>query len=172
MIPYDLTKIHLLAFDVDGVLSANTVPTAPDGEPQRTANIKDGYAIHLAQKVGLPVAIITGGHSEQVRERYEKLGCQDINLGCAIKTETYDALLKKYKLQDENILYMGDDIPDYEIMHRCGCPCSPRDASPEIRQISLYVSHLDGGQGCARDVIEQVLKAQGLWMNDKTAFGW
>lgn len=172
MINYDLSKIRLLAFDIDGVLSASTIPVDDYGQPIRTANVKDGYAIHLALKQGLPVAIITGGRHEAVRRRYESLGCQDVHLGCSMKIETYQALLKKYGLMDENVLYMGDDIPDYEVMKRCGCPCCPKDAAPEIREISLYISHYPGGMGCGRDVIEQVLKAQGKWMADRMAFGW
>ena len=95
MINYDLSKIRLLAFDIDGVLSASTIPVDDDGQPIRTANVKDGYAIHLALKQGLPIAIITGGRHEAVRRRYESLGCQDVHLGCSMKIETYDALLNR-----------------------------------------------------------------------------
>ncbi len=172
MINYDLKKIKLLAFDIDGVLSASTITVGDDGQPMRTANIKDGYAIHLAQKSGVPVAIISGGTNEAVRRRYEGLGLQDVHLGCSVKTSVYTSLLEKYSLKDENVLYMGDDIPDFEIMKRCGCPCCPKDAAPEIREISLYVSHYAGGMGCGRDVIEQVLKSQGKWMADHKAFEW
>lgn len=172
MIPYDLTKIKALAFDVDGVLSAETIGLHPGGEPMRTVNIKDGYAIQLAVKLGLHVAIITGGKTEAVRKRYEGLGVPDVYLGCAVKLQTYEAFLAKYGLRDEEVLYMGDDIPDYEVMQRCGCPCCPADAAPEIKSISVYISHRAGGLGCGRDVIEQVLRAQGRWMKDKTAFGW
>ena len=172
MINYDLNKIKLLAFDIDGVLSASTIPVGDDGQPMRTANIKDGYAIYLALKLGMPVAIITGGTHEPVRRRYESLGSQDVHLGCSNKMETYLALLQKYGIKDENVLYMGDDIPDYEVMKRCGCPCCPKDAAPEIREISLYISHYPGGMGCGRDVIEQVLMEQGKWMADRMAFGW
>ncbi|MBQ5643220.1 MAG: HAD-IIIA family hydrolase [Bacteroidaceae bacterium] len=172
MINYDLSKIKLLAFDVDGVLSAGTVPVGDDGQPMRTANIKDGYAIHLALKLGMPVAIITGGRHEAVRRRYELLGSQDVYLGCSNKIQTYEVLLEKYGIRDENVLYMGDDIPDYEVLKRCGCPCCPKDAAPEIREVCLYISHHDGGMGCGRDVIEQVLKAQGKWMAAPMAFRW
>jgi len=107
-----------------------------------------------------------------VRKRYAYLGVSDIYMGCAQKIATYDEFLKKYSLADEEVMYMGDDIPDYEIMSRVGCPVCPRDACPEIRDLSLYVSNVDGGYGCGRDVLEQVLRAQGKWMSDKTAFGW
>ena len=172
MINYDLTKIRAIALDVDGVLSKETITLHPDGEPMRTVNIKDGYAIQLAVKMGLHIAIITGGKTEAVRKRYEGLGVEDVYLGCAVKIKTYDEFLLKYNLTQEEVLYMGDDIPDYEVMKRCGCPCCPADAAPEIKSVSIYISHLEGGNGCGRDVIEQVLKAQNKWLKDKKAFGW
>ena len=172
MIDYDLTRIKALAFDVDGVLSANTITLHPSGEPQRTANIKDGYALQLAVKRGLHLAIITGGRTEAVRQRYEGLGIEAVFLGCAVKITTYDKWTASHNLSDDEVLYMGDDIPDYEVMQRCGCPCAPADAAPEIRALARYVSQYAGGQGCVRDVVEQVLRAQGLWMSDRHAFGW
>ena len=172
MINYDLTKIRALLFDIDGVLSAETISQGPDGEPVRTVNIKDGYALRLAQMNGLHIAIITGARPEAIRRRYELLGIEDIFLSCAVKMETYEKLKAKYSLEDDEVLYMGDDIPDYEIMSRVGCPVCPADAAPEIKDISVYVSHLKGGYGCGRDVVEQVLRAQGKWMADKKAFGW
>lgn len=172
MINYDLKKIRALLFDIDGVLSAETISQGPDGEPVRTVNIKDGYALRLAQMSGLHIAIITGARPEAIRRRYELLGIEDIFLSCSVKMQTYELLKKKYDLSDDEVLYMGDDIPDYEIMSRVGCPVCPADAAPEIKAISLYISHLKGGYGCGRDVVEQVLKAQGKWMSDKKAFGW
>lgn len=172
MINYDLTKIRALVFDVDGVLSLATINMDTDGQPMRTLNIKDGYALQLAVKMGLKVAIITGGKTEAVRKRYEGLGLGDVHLGASVKINVYEAFKQKYALTDEEVLYMGDDIPDYEVMQACGCPCCPADAAPEIKQISTYISHRNGGEGCGRDVVEQVLKAQGKWMADKVAFGW
>ena len=172
MINYDLKKIKALVFDVDGVLSCETVNMSVEGEPLRTVNIKDGYAIQLATKQGLRIAIITGARSEAVRKRYEALGVEDVYIGCTVKVLTYKQFLEKYGYSDENILYMGDDIPDYEIMSMAGCPCCPKDACQEIKEVSLYVSDKDGGKGCGRDVIEQVLRAQGKWMSDAKAFGW
>ena len=172
MINYDLTKIRALIFDVDGVLSAETISQGTDGEPVRTVNIKDGYALRLAQMSGLHVAIITGAHPEAIRRRYELLGIEDVFLSCSVKTETYERLKEKYGFADDEAVYMGDDIPDYQIMRIVGCPVCPADAAPEIKAISLYISHLRGGYGCARDVIEQVLKVQGKWMADERAFGW
>ncbi|MDE6354047.1 MAG: HAD-IIIA family hydrolase [Prevotella sp.] len=172
MINYDLKKIRAVIFDVDGVLSAETITLHPGGEPMRTVNIKDGYAIQLACKLGLRVAIITGGTTESVRRRYANLGVEDVYMGCAVKIKTYDEFLLKYGLCDEEILYMGDDIPDYEIMKRCGCPVCPADACADIKAVSIYISERNGGHGCGRDVIEQILRAKGKWMNDAKAFGW
>ena len=172
MINYDLNKIRAIIFDIDGVLSAETITMGPDGLPLRTVNIKDGYAIQLAMKLGLRIIIITGANTPSVRVRYEGLGVEDVCLGCAVKIETYDSLLAKYGITDEEVMYMGDDIPDLEIMRRVGCPVCPKDACPEIRDVSLYVSDRKGGYGCGRDVIEQVLRAQGKWVMNAKAFGW
>ncbi len=172
MINYDLKKIRAVVFDVDGVLSAETIPMAPDGEPLRTLNIKDGYAIQLAQKQGLRVVILTGGNTQAIRLRYERLGVEDIYMGCAVKIERYEQLKLAYRLFDEQILYMGDDIPDYQAMKRCGCACCPADACSDIKEICCYVSSVKGGYGCGRDVIEQVLRAQGKWLCNEKAFGW
>jgi len=173
MIDYDLTKIRAIIFDVDGVLSRQTITLDADGTPLRTANIKDGYAIQLAVKLGLRIAIITGARVEAIRTRYESLGMSDdIYIGSAVKIKTYEAFVAKHGLGDDQVMFMGDDIPDLEVLHRVGCPVCPRDACPEVQQASIYISHLDGGNGCARDVIEQTLRAQGLWQMNATAFGW
>lgn len=172
MINYDLTKIKAIIFDVDGVLSAETITLDTTGEPLRSVNIKDGYAIQLAMKMGLRIVILTGGNTNAVRIRYEHLGVTDIYMKCAVKINTYNDFIKKYGLTDEEVVYMGDDIPDYEVMQKCGCPCCPADACSDVKAISLYVSDKAGGQGCGRDVIEQVLRAQGKWLSNAVAFGW
>ena len=172
MINYELTKIRAIVFDVDGVLSAETITMSADGEPLRTVNIKDGYALQLAVKLGLRIAIMTGANTQAVRRRYEGLGIMDVHTGCAVKIKTYDEFLQKYGLADDEVMYMGDDIPDLEIMRRVGCPVCPADACPEVKAASLYVSHLRGGYGCGRDVIEQVLRAHGKWVMNDVAFGW
>ena len=172
MINYDLNKIKAIIFDIDGVLSSETITLSSGGEPLRTVNIKDGYAIQLAMKLGLRIVILTGGKTKSVRVRYEGLGVEDIYMGCAVKIETYDKFLKKYGLTDDEVMYMGDDIPDLEIMRRVGCPVCPKDACEEIKDISVYVSDKIGGHGCGRDVIEQTLRAQGKWVMNAKAFGW
>jgi len=172
MINYDLSKIRAVVFDLDGVLSAESIALAEDGTPLRTVNIKDGYAIQLAMKMGLRVAIISGCRIEAVRKRYEGLGMEDIYLGASVKIKVYDEFLAKYGLNDSEVMFMGDDVPDLEVMRRVGCAVCPKDACPEVKAVSCYVSDRCGGQGCGRDVLEQVLRAQGKWLSDERAFGW
>ena len=172
MINFDLKTIKAVFFDVDGVLSGQTITLHPDGDPLRTVNIKDGYALQYAVKCGLHVAIISGAKTESLRLRYERLGVKDVILGADIKIKYYNELKQKLNLKDEEIIFVGDDIPDYEVMQLCALPCCPSDAAPEIKAVSKYISPFPGGEGVARDIIEQVLKAQGKWMHDHTAFGW
>ena len=166
-IDYDLTRIKGFAFDVDGVLSAETIPLHPNGEPCRTVNIKDGYAIQLAIRKGFKIAIITGGRTESVRKRFEGLGVQHIFMGASIKTQSFEKWTQETGLKREEILYMGDDIPDYEVMQLVGLPCCPADAVPEIKSVATYISPHKGGYGCGRDVIEQVMKAQRKWFGEE-----
>lgn len=172
MINYDLSKIRAIFFDVDGVLSCETITQHPNGEPMRTVNIKDGYAMQHAVKCGLLLAIISGGKTEAVAKRYHGLGITEVYLGVKVKILLYNELKEKYKLSDEEIAYVGDDIPDYEVLTKCGLPCCPSDAAPEIKDVCTYISHKEGGKGCARDILEQILKTQNLWMHNNTAFGW
>ncbi|AFJ07635.1 3-deoxy-D-manno-octulosonate 8-phosphate phosphatase [Prevotella intermedia] len=172
MINYELKKIKAIVFDVDGVLSLNTVAMDNEGVPVRTMNIKDGYAIQLAVKLGLKIALMTGGRNEEIRKRYAYLGVQDVFLNCKVKLNTWDTYLKENNLQTDEVIYVGDDIPDYEIMQRAGCPCCPKDACADIKAISTYISDCNGGMGVARDIIEQVLRAQGKWLTSAKAFGW
>ena len=149
-----------------------SIPTAVDGEPLRMVNVRDGYAIRMASICKYPMAIITGGRSQGVVTRYNGLGIEDIYMGSSIKRIDFFDFLKKYDLEAKDVLYMGDDIPDYEVMKMVGIACCPADAAPEIKGIAHYVSDKKGGEGCVRDVLEQVLKAQGHWMQNSDAFGW
>lgn len=170
-INYDLTKLRAFAFDVDGVLSSTTIPLHPDGDPMRTVNIKDGYALQLAVKLGYEVAIITGGYSDAVRLRYERLGIRHIYMRSAVKIHDFHDFLQRTGLRPEEVAYCGDDIPDYEVMREAGLPVAPSDAAPEIKSIARYITSCKGGDGVARDIIEQTLKAQSRWMQGE-AFGW
>ena len=163
-INYDLTQIKSFIFDVDGVLSRQTVSLAEDGQPMRTTNVRDGYAIHYAIKSGLDVAVITGGRSEIVRQRLESLGVKHIYLKSYDKTVQLKQYMDETGYKPEEIMYVGDDIIDYLVMQQVGLPVAPADACPEIKAISKYISPVKGGEGVARDVIEQVMKVQGKWM--------
>lgn len=167
----DLVKIRAFAFDVDGVLASPRVYLHPDGELLRTMNTKDGYALQYASRRGYPVAIITGGKSESVAIRFRNLGISDIYLGSSYKVADFEDFISKYGFSPEEVLYMGDDLPDYEVMQKAGVACCPSDAVEEIKSVSAYVSHLPGGDGCARDIIEQVLRLHGKWM-DGDSFVW
>jgi len=172
MINYDLLKIKAFVFDIDGVLSPESIPLYPDGEPLRIVNTKDGYAMQLAAKKGFQLGIITGGDSEAVRIRFGKLGFQHVYLRAKNKIEKLYDFMEKTGLKPEEICYVGDDIPDYEIMKAVGLPACPADAVPEIKAIALYISPKKGGKGVGRDIIEQALKVHGIWMQDDEAFGW
>lgn len=171
-INYDLKKIKGIAFDIDGVLSPSTIPMSAEGEPMRMVNIKDGYAIQLAAKTGLRIAIITGGCTEANRVRYSALGVEDIYQKAGHKLPVLEEWMKRHGFAPEEVAYMGDDIPDLQCMRHVGLPCAPYDAAWEAKQTALYVSPFSGGYGCGRDLIEQVLKARGEWLRDDTAFGW
>lgn len=170
-IDFDLSTIKTFVFDIDGVLSSQTILLSPDGEPMRTANIHDGYAINLAIKSGYGVAIITGGNSQAVHVRYTALGVKHIYMKSSMKTKDFKHLLENTDYKAEEMVYVGDDIPDYEVMQQVALPIAPADAAPEIKSIAKYISPKKGGQGVARDIIEQVLRVQGNWMHQE-AFGW
>lgn len=158
-----LADITTFIFDVDGVLTDGSVTVTTDGEMLRTMNIKDGFALKTAIDAGFKICIISGGSNEGVRKRLEGLGIKDIFLGAHNKIEQLNAYLNTHSVTPEQTLYMGDDIPDYPVMKLVGLPCCPQDAAPEIKTISKYISHKDGGKGAVRDVIEQVLKVQDKW---------
>lgn len=164
-----LKKVKGFIFDVDGVLSSDTSPLDENGDPVRTANIKDGFAIRFALKNGFHVAIITGANTERVKLRYHKLGVSHIYLNVFEKTECLEEILQKTGLQKNEILYMGDDLVDLPVMKVIGIPTCPADAVPEIKSVSLYISDKKGGEGCVRDVIEQVLRSQGRWASQEIA---
>src|SRR5688500_11530323 len=156
-------KIKTFVFDVDGVLTDGGLLVYDDGQMVRKMNIKDGYALQLALKRGYRILIISGGTSEAVRERLNRLGITDVFLRVHNKEEILTEYIKSHNLSWNEILFMGDDIPDYIVMKRAGLPCAPADAAPEIKQLSLYISSIPGGYGCARDVIEKVLKLNDDW---------
>lgn len=158
-----MPQITTFMFDVDGVLTNGLVHVSSTGELTRQMHTKDGYALKTAVDAGFNVCIISGGNNEGVRKRLEGLGIKDIYLGAHNKTVQYKKYLQKLKIEPEQILYMGDDIPDFPVMKLVGLATCPKDAVSEIQGISQYISQKKGGLGCVRDVIEQVLKVQGKW---------
>lgn len=170
-INFDLTKIKALIFDVDGVLSPDSIPLNDDGVPMRMVNIKDGFAINHAISKGLGMAIITGGDSEAVRLRFSRLGIEHIYMKSRIKIHDFKDYISKTGFEPEEIVYIGDDLPDIPVLKRVGLPVAPVDAAPEVKAVAKYISYCKGGHGVARDVIEQVMRAQGIWGNEE-AFGW
>jgi 3-deoxy-D-manno-octulosonate 8-phosphate phosphatase (KDO 8-P phosphatase) len=167
----ELGHVRAFVFDVDGVLSNARIFLHPEQHLMRTMNIKDGYAIQYAIRKGYPVGIITGGDSKAVETRFRNLGVTDIYLRSKNKQQHLSDFISKHGLKLENILYMGDDLPDYLVMKEVGFPTCPADAVEEIKSLSVYISDKPGGEGCARDVIEQVLRLQGRWM-EPDAFTW
>ena len=158
-----LPKISTFIFDVDGVLTNGMLTIMPNGEMVRHMNVKDGYAMKNALNKGYRVCIISGGTNEGVRTRLAALGIEDIYLGAHNKIKQYQTLVEKYNLKPENVLYMGDDVPDYPVMKIVGLAACPNDAVREIQEVSKYISDKKGGEGCVRDVIEQVLRVQQKW---------
>ena len=161
----ELKNVKGFVFDVDGVLSKDFSPLNEEGEPVRTANIKDGFAIRIAIEEGYPIAIITGGFADHVKLRYERLGVKHYYDKVRNKLAFLNDFLEKVGLQKRDILYMGDDILDFPVMTEVGLPTCPKDAVPDIKSISKYISDKPGGEGCVRDVVEQTLRAQGKWFS-------
>ncbi len=158
-----LPFVQAFVFDVDGVFSRPETLLYPNGELMRTMNTKDGYAIQYALEKGYKMAIISRGVFKAVKIRFQELGIEDVYIGSMNKYKDFLEFISKYNLSAENILYMGDDIPDYETMTKVGIPVCPADAVEEIQGISDYISDIKGGEGCVRDVVEQVLRAQNKW---------
>lgn len=167
----DLSKVKAFVFDIDGVLSLQTINLNSFGVPNRTVNLRDGYAIQLAVRKGYYVAIISGSNSKEYLKRLKQLGVRDVYLNSRSKIDHFNTFLKKHNLLESDVLFMGDDIPDYKVMKAAGIPVCPADADSEIKQVALYVSDKKGGEGCVRDVIEQVLRLHNNWM-DSDAFTW
>tara|TARA_B100000795_G_scaffold158062_1_gene118718 strand:+ start:15760 stop:16293 length:534 start_codon:yes stop_codon:yes gene_type:complete len=161
-----LHQVTTFVFDVDGVLTDGTITITTDGDMYRTMHTKDGFALKEALLQGFNVCIISGGTNQGVFKRLSGLGIKDIHLGTHHKTETLKKYLQENNISPSQVLYMGDDLPDYKVMQEVMMPTCPQDAVPEIKALSKYISHKEGGKGCVRDVIEQVLKVHGKWNFD------
>lgn len=159
-------EIKTFVLDVDGVLTDGSLLLLDDGQMARRMNIKDGYALQLAIKKGYHILVVSGGHSEAVKLRLQRLGVVEIFMNITDKKAILLEYISKYELKWEQVLYMGDDIPDMIPMQLAGLACCPADAVPEIKNLSHYISPVNGGCGCVRDVIEKVLKLNGHWSHD------
>jgi 3-deoxy-D-manno-octulosonate 8-phosphate phosphatase (KDO 8-P phosphatase) len=167
----ELQNVKAFVFDIDGVLSTQTIALSLWGIPLRTVNLRDGYAIQLAVRKGYHVGVISGANSKEYIKRLKTLGVNDIYLNSRTKKESMKELVSKWGVDIKTVLYMGDDIPDFEVMKMVGLPACPSDADSEIKQVSVYISDKRGGEGCVRDVIEQTLRLHNNWM-DHEAFSW
>lgn len=159
-----LNGITTLFFDYDGVMTDGKVLIMPDGEALRTGNVRDGYALQYAVKKGIRIVILSGGISSSIQNRFKIFNVEHVFMGVKNKLEVYSEFLKKHNISPQEVLYMGDDIPDLPVMQNCALPVCPADAVEEIKKISLYISSFKGGEGCVRDIIEQVMKVQGKWL--------
>ncbi len=159
----DIAKVKAFVFDIDGVLSNGEILINEQGELLRTTNTKDGFALQFAVRQGFPVGIITGGNSEGVATRYRNLGVTHIYLKSKNKLADLEDFMQKTGVKFDEILYMGDDLPDFEVMQTVGMPTCPKDAVPQIKAVARYISELRGGKGCVRDVVEQTLRSQNKW---------
>lgn len=160
-----LHDIKAFVFDFDGVMTDGSVWTYADGETVRCGNVKDGYAIQYAVKKGYIIAVISGATSASIDNRMHAVGVTQCYTGCHDKIETYRAFLAKNGLAEHEVICMGDDIPDYQMLSHCGVATCPADAAVEIKEICDYISIFPGGRGCVRDIIEQTLRLQGQWFN-------
>lgn len=161
-----LPKIKTFIFDVDGVLTDGKILVTTEGEMYRSLDTKDGYAMKCALVQGFKIVIISGGTNEGIRNRFKALGVYDIYLGANHKLDAYQDLIDNYNLNSEEILYVGDDVPDIPVMEKAGVGCCPSDAVSDVKIIADYISHKRGGEGCVREIIEQVLRVQGKWRLD------
>jgi 3-deoxy-D-manno-octulosonate 8-phosphate phosphatase (KDO 8-P phosphatase) len=167
----DLARVKAFVFDIDGVLSLQTIGLNTFGIPSRTVNLRDGYAIQLAVKKGYKIGIISGSNSKEYQKRLKRLGVTDVYLNSRLKIDKFRHFIIKHGLDESDVLFMGDDIPDFEVMKFAGIPVCPSDADSEIKELAAYISDRRGGEGCARDVIEQVLRLHNNWM-DPDAYTW
>ena len=161
-----LATVRAFVFDFDGVMTDGSVWVYADRETVRCGNIKDGFAVQYAVKKGYVVAVISGATSASIDNRMQMLGVTQCYTGCGDKIKTYDEFLRINNLRDHEVLCMGDDLPDFPILRRAGVSTCPADAAVEIKGMVDYISPFDGGHGCVRDVIEQVLRLRGDWFHD------
>ncbi len=166
-----LKEVTTFMFDYDGVMTDGRVILQHDDPPLRTANVRDGYVLQLAVKLGYNVVVISGGFSRSMENRFDTLNIKDAFTGVKNKVEVFEKYVRDRNIDPQQVIYMGDDIPDIPVMKKVGIPVCPADAAEEVKAVSIYISDKKGGEGCVRDIIEQVMKVQGKWMTPE-AFTW
>ena len=166
-----LKEVTTFIFDYDGVMTDGKVILQHDDPPLRTANVRDGYVLQLAVKLGYHVVVISGGFSKSMENRFDTLNIKDAFTGVKNKMTVFEKYIREKNIDPRQVIYMGDDIPDIPVMKKVGIPVCPADAAEEVKAVSIYISDKKGGEGCVRDIIEQVLKVQGKWMTPE-AFVW
>lgn len=171
-INYNLSDIRAVVFDIDGVLSPSTVPVDEEGRPSRMINVKDSFAIRLAISKGLKVAIISGATDARMQEAYSRFGVTDIFMGRPDKKHVMLNWMAGEKLEQHEVAYVGDDIPDVPAMNCAGLRVCPSDAADEVKEAANYISRVAGGHGVARDLLEQILSAQGKWITEHNDYLW
>ncbi len=159
-----LAELSTFIFDVDGVFTDNSVLLRAGEEPARTFHVRDAYAVQHAIKEGLRLIVISGGHSQAVAESFKRSGVTEIHLGTSNKLDLFKRLCAEQGVDPKRTAYMGDDIPDLQVMEQVAFPCGPADAAEEVKAICAFVSRYPGGRGCVRDLLEQTLKVQGRWL--------
>jgi 3-deoxy-D-manno-octulosonate 8-phosphate phosphatase (KDO 8-P phosphatase) len=159
-------NIKAFAFDIDGVLTQGDVLVNEEGQMLRSVNIKDGYALQHAAKQGYAIAVISGGKSEGMRKRFEGLGVAHIYLGQEHKEAAFADFLSKINLTANDVAYMGDDMPDIPLLKQVALSCCPKDAAVDVKDICSYISPLNGGEACVRELIERTMKIQNTWFNE------
>ena len=162
-----LKEIELFVFDYDGVFTDGIVLLMEDGSNVRQANTRDGYAVQWAIKQGMNVAVLTGGREKAVEARMRLLGVEEVHLGCHDKLESLKVLCDKLNVDIDKVMYMGDDMPGYPAMKNVGLAVCPNDAATDIKEISDYVSPIDGGRGCVREILEQAMRLKGIWSSEQ-----
>ena len=167
----DIAQIEAFVFDVDGVFTDGCIIPLPEGDFLRAYNAKDGYAVTYALRAGYKIGIITGGYGKALEIRFKLLNVTQFHQGCTSKIEHLREFMAEFSLRPEQVMYMGDDLPDIECLRHVGMPVCPADAAPEVQNVCRYVSQFNGGGGCVRDIIEQVLRARGDWDHAKATMG-
>ena len=169
---HDLTTLRAIVFDIDGVLSPLTIPIDSEGGLTRMVNVRDAYAIHRALKADVDICVISGASDAAYRRRLADIGLTDIFMGVAEKLPAFLSWMQSRRLSPGQVVYVGDDLPDLPAMQCAGLSVAPADAAPDVLAVARVITRARGGYGVAREIIEQILRAKGLWLDESQAYSW